>query len=243
MSKITILLPALNEEEAIGNVINLIPKNELEERGYNVEVLVVDGHSKDLTRDIASHKGAKVVLQKKEGKGDGIRTAFSIIDSDYVFMMDADDTYPPIYILKMISMLENGYDIIMGSRMIGYIHEGAMPLLNYLGNRILSFIASVIYEKKVSDVCTGMWGFQGNAISELIPSSNHFKVESELFALSTHNGFKIGEVPIEYRKRKGKSKLHISPLKTLLIGLGIGISMVVKKIQIPHRLNTPLKKI
>ena len=90
MSKVCIILPTLNEEEAIGRVIDEIPVRDLVEKGYEVEVLVVDGNSQDRTRQIAEAKGAEIIIESRKGKGRAMRTAFGLVDADFVFMLDAD---------------------------------------------------------------------------------------------------------------------------------------------------------
>ncbi|GAH63712.1 unnamed protein product, partial [marine sediment metagenome] len=103
--KLVIILPALNEEGTIGKVIDEIPRAILEERGYQVKVLVVDGNSTDLTRQIAQEKGVEVIIEPRKGKGRAMRTAFEQVKVDFVFMLDADYTYPAAYIPDMLDML------------------------------------------------------------------------------------------------------------------------------------------
>ena len=102
---ISILLPALDEAETIGQVIRKIPKSVLAKHGYNVNIVVVDGHSKDMTCAIAKSLGAKLLTQRGFGKGDAIKTAFKNFDGKYLFMLDADNTYEPNDILKMLPVI------------------------------------------------------------------------------------------------------------------------------------------
>jgi dolichol-phosphate mannosyltransferase len=208
---ISVLLPALDEEKTIGSVINSIPTQQLKNMGHDVEIVVVDGNSKDRTQDIAIEKGARVLAQKGEGKGMGVRTAFEELNGDYLFMLDADGTYPGHYILDMLPLLRSGrYDVIMGSRLNGSIQPGAMSKLNYLGNKMLTRTANRLFANghKISDVCTGMWGFNKSVIKNLDLTAIQFEIEAEMFAKCMKKGYKIGEIPIEYRKRPNKSKLR-----------------------------------
>ena len=153
MSKrqILVILPAINEEEAIGKVIDEVPRHDLEDRGFSVRILVIDGNSRDRTREIASAKGAEVTIESRRGKGRAMRTAFAQNKADYMFMLDADYTYPATYITNMLDVLEQGAPAVIGSRLKGTIDKGGMSWLNKVGNHILTIIANILYSQKISD--------------------------------------------------------------------------------------------
>ncbi len=210
ISSIAILLPALDEAETIGRVIRKIPKKELAALGYKVDIMVVDGHSRDMTCEIASSMGARLLKQKGIGKGNALQTAFENFEGRYLFMLDADDTYNPKEILRMLPPLERGEaDVIMGSRLKGSISKGAMSRLNYIGNIALTRTANVLFPNghKVSDVCTGMWGFTDEVIHAMDLESPSFDVEAEMYAKCIKSGFMVGEVNITYSKRPNANKL------------------------------------
>jgi glycosyltransferase involved in cell wall biosynthesis len=108
-AKVSIILPALNEAETIGKVIDEIPQRALEQAGYSVEVLVVDNGSTDQTAQIAQEKGARVITEPRKGKGRAVRTAFEQVNADFVFMINSDYTYPATYIPDMLNLLNQGY--------------------------------------------------------------------------------------------------------------------------------------
>jgi len=226
---VSILLPALNEEQTIGKVIDDIPRDALEKRGYNVEVIVIDGHSKDRTIDIARTKGAKILTQTGLGKGNAVRHAFNKVNSSYVFMMDADDTYNPRHILKMLPYLETGkFDVVLGSRFMGRIEDGAMPPVNHLGNRMLTSTANFLFPNghRMSDICTGLWGFNKRAVKGIKIDSKHFEMEVEMYAKCVKKGYKVGEVPTSYKKRKTFAKL-----KSIRDGIRIWLRLILEKIK------------
>jgi len=226
---IVVMIPALNEEESIGSVIDALPCDALSSKGYETRMIVVDGNSTDRTCAIAQERGAGVLVQGGRGKGIGVRQAFSIcgppehmeaiqerppiqgltalVEARYVIMLDADGTYPPEHILDIVEMLESGTDVVMGSRFMGTIHEGAMTTLNRFGNIVLSDVASILYRHPCTDLCTGMWGFNAAALKALELDSRHFELEAELFAESLRKGLKVDEVAISYLPRKGETKL------------------------------------
>jgi dolichol-phosphate mannosyltransferase len=219
-----IVLPALNEEATIGKVIAEIPRHILEEKGYHTTVLVVDNGSTDSTRAIASEKGAKVIAEPRRGKGRAVKTAFEQVEADFVFMLDSDYTYPATYIPEMLTLLEQGYPVVIGSRLKGKIEPGAMSRLNLIGNHILAWLATILYCKKISDLCTGLWGFRGEIIKTLNLQAHGFDFEAELFTQIAKNGYPIAEVPIHYRPRPTEAKL-----KSLKDGLKIGWRLLTRR--------------
>lgn len=244
-NKLVVMIPALNEGQSIGKVIDGIPVDALHSLGYEVKTIVVDGQSKDQTLEIARSKGAAVFVQKGRGKGVGVRQAFSLcypqevvpralslsngicsdvevlsamLDMKYLIMLDADGTYPPEHIVEVVRSLEAGAEVVMGSRFIGSIDKGAMTPLNHIGNILLSDMATVLYQTPVTDLCTGMWGFDADALKKMDLNSIHFELEAEMFAESAKKGLRIEEVPVHYRVREGESKLV--PLKAGMMIFG-----------------------
>jgi len=206
-AKVSIILPALNEAETIGKVIDEIPLQGLEQAGYSVEVLVVDNGSTDQTAQIAQEKGARVISEPRRGKGRAVRTAFKQVNADFVFMLDSDYTYPAIYILDMLKLLNQGYSVVIGSRLKGKREKGAISGWNMIGNQVLTLMAKILYRTRISDLCTGYWGFRGDVIPQLNLSATEFTLEADLLAQIAKKGYHIGEVPILYRRRPSASKL------------------------------------
>lgn len=204
---VTVLLPAKNEESGIEATFAALPIARLVELGYPVEILVADGRSHDRTRDVARKNGARVIQQLGTGKGRAVRAALAVARGEYIVMLDADATYPAHAIPAFIAMLDDGYDIVMGSRFRGDIQEGAMKRVNRFGNHALSALASVLYGRRCTDVCTGMWAFRRETVRNLGLTSTHFEVEAELFARAVKADLRIAEVPIWYGRREGVTKL------------------------------------
>ena len=209
---ITILLPALNEEEGVPQVLAKLPREYFLERGYDTEVLVVDGHSTDRTLEIAAEMGAICLRQPHYGKGDAVRHGMKHAKGKYLFMLDADDTYPPKHLSTMLPILEdNKADIVMGSRLNGHMHPGSMPKINKIGNHTITSFANLLFSNghKITDLCTGMWGFNKSALDTLTPQLNAhgFAIEAEMYAKSRKQGIRVAEIPIEYHRRLGPTKL------------------------------------
>lgn len=209
MAEISFVLPALNEGRGIGNVLDRIPMGDLERRGYKVNVWVLDGKSTDRTVEVARSKGASVMLQRGRGKGRAVSQAFDFLRSDLVIMLDADNTYDPRDVMPMLPLLEDGHDVVMGSRMLGQMQVDAMTSRNRLGNRLISSAASVMYGQRVSDLCTGFWGFKGHVLRDLTIDARGFELEAQLFSRCMRSKYVVGEVPISYgRRSEDETKLR-----------------------------------
>lgn len=224
--KVSVVFPALNEEETIGMVIDEVPVRKLEERGYDVEIIVVDNGSTDNTSSIAEQFGAIVVSEETRGKGHAMRTGFKCATGDFIFMLDADYTYPATYLPPMVDMLELRLDVVLGSRMKGDREEGSVSKLNMVGNVLLAALATVLYRKKVSDVCTGSWGFRKNIVDRLQMEAKGFELEAIMFTQVAKMGCRIGEIPIHYRRRPNRAKLN-----SFRDGLKIARTLLVKRFQ------------
>lgn len=222
--EICIVLPALNEETTIGKVIAEVQQQLLNEKGYKVTILVVDNNSTDRTAEVAREKGAKVIVEPRKGKGRAVRTAFEQINADFVFMLDSDYTYPATYIPEMLTLLEQGCPIVIGSRLKGKLEPGAMSRLNLIGNHLLAWLASILYWKKISDLCTGLWSFRGDIIKTLNLTACGFEFEADLFAQLAKKEYPMAEIPIRYRPRPTETKL-----KSITDGFKIGWHLLTRR--------------
>jgi glycosyltransferase involved in cell wall biosynthesis len=212
MKKITILIPCFNEEKGLGKVLDDVPKDKLAAMGYQVDTVVIDNNSKDKTVKIAKEKGATVISEIKQGKGYAMLTGFKNVspDTDYVVMLDGDNTYKPREIPRMIEPLESGFcDVIIGSRLEGKMNGPALSVSHRLANWFFTFLVRRLYLANTTDICTGYFAWRKNIIDELVPfiESNGFAIEAEMITKMAKLGHKIYSVPITYDPREGYSKL------------------------------------
>ncbi len=213
LQQLMVLLPTRDEEGAISATIKGIPQTKLTEMGYATRILVADGRSTDDTREIALSMGCDVLTQRGEmGKGVGLRQGFEFFlstECDVLVMLDADGTYDPRDMTKLLQTLENGQDVVIGSRLRGTMHPEAMSRLNYLGNHLLTWSAVVMHGAYISDLCTGYWAFTRRALEDIFPLLNSitFEIEAEMYAAAAALGLNIDEVPIHYGQRIGVPKL------------------------------------
>jgi dolichol-phosphate hexosyltransferase len=224
-TRICVLLPALNEAATIGRVIDEIPVTELAQAGYETRVLVADGDSTDDTRQIAARKGADIIVEPRPGKGIAVITALGKVEADFIIMLDADATYPPDRIPDMLNLLQT-YDAVIGSRLRGHREFRAMSGLNLAGNRLLSLLAAVLYRKRISDVCTGFWGFRAGVVESLRLSAKAFDLEADIFSQLVRRGYSIAEIPIDYRRRADRPKL-----RSLRDGVHIGWALITRRLR------------
>jgi len=216
--KIIVVLPTLNEEEAIGSVIDDL-KRYL--KSYNHEILIVDGHSTDNTVKIAKNHGAHVIYQRQKGYGEALYTGFIYarekMGGDILVTMDGDGTYDPKDVPNLLQpILNNTLDLAVGKRMP---EVGAMKKTNILGNRLISWLVKKLLHINVSDTQSGMFAFRSYLIDFIELKVSGWAFNTEILSEAKHVGMRIGEVPITYRKRLGKSKLNI--FQAGLINLGV----------------------
>src|SRR4030066_82014 len=157
-------------------------------------------------------------------KGNAIRTGFGSIsnDTDYVIMLDGDNTYKAKEIPRFIEPLENDFcDVIVGSRLEGKLNGDSLSFSHRLANWFFTFLTRRLYLVNTTDICTGYFAWKKEVIDELIPhiKSEGFGIEAEMITKMAKLGFKIFSVPITYDKREGNSKLspYLDGLKILWI--------------------------
>ncbi len=195
---VTAVIPTLNEEQGIGLVIDELKANGID------KIVVVDGGSTDRTRDIALSKGVKVVMQEGRGKALAIKTALKYVDTPWILVIDGDYTYDASYIDAMLSIADR-YDEVIGARLVG---RENIPLLNRFGNWVITKAFNLLFDTKLSDVCSGMYLIRTDVIKEVWFRGSGFSVEVEVAAHVASTTRRIGEVPIRYRSRVGKAKLR-----------------------------------
>lgn len=215
---LTILLPAHNEADVIGRLLDEIKQ----EVATPHVVLVCDNLSTDTTARVAAEGGATVVHGPLIGKGNAVRSALPHITTPYVVMMNADYTYSATYVDLIYELLRGSNDVVVGYRSL--VESGSMTHTNSIGNWLLSMIASMLYRKRIYDLCSGMWGFRKEALDKFTLTSSGFSLEADLFTNLVKNGCKLEQIPISYRRRMGGApKLHV------LDGLKIGLFLLRRR--------------
>src|SRR5690348_10681648 len=205
--KISVVLPCLNEEAAVGGVIDQAVEA-LEALGGAGEIVVVDNGSTDRSAEVAAEHGAIVVHEPERGYGRAYLTGLAHSRGDYVVMSDADGTYPIGELGRFVALLDEGNDLVLGSRFKGTIHAGAMPWSNrFIGNPILTGLLNRMFGVHVSDAHCGMRAVRRSALEQLDLHSSGMEFASEMVFKAFRRKLHVGEVPIDYFPRTGESKL------------------------------------
>lgn len=206
-AKILLMIPTLNEEQAIRSVVT-----EAKESGF-IDILVVDGFSADKTREVAEAAGATVSKQGfGVGKGCGVRTGMKLFlegNADLLCIIDGDGTNIPSNLLGMIHVAqENVAEVVLGSRIRGKRDPKAMGALTYASNLTVSFLLGAKFRRLFTDVQTGYWVFTRVAVQKIYPlvKSTGFEIEMELFVTALKEKLQTCEVPVGFRVRKGTTK-------------------------------------
>lgn len=212
--KLSIVIPAYNEEDAIGSTIerclsaqsNIIALSPVDE----VEVIVVSDGSTDRTVEIASRydEVRLEVFEANRGYGAAIKRGFELSDGELVAFLDADGTCDPEFFTPLCSELVRQHAVIaLGSRM-GV--DSRMPRIRRIGNTIYAVILSILSSRTVTDTASGMRVIRRDALDKLYPLPNglHFTPAMSARALMDDQ-VKIIEIPMKYEERVGESKLHV----------------------------------
>ncbi|MCW4003651.1 MAG: glycosyltransferase family 2 protein [Candidatus Bathyarchaeota archaeon] len=203
-----VLMAALNEEEGIGPTIV-----ELKQFLGVCRILVVDGNSHDKTVHVSKSLGADVIHQVGRGKGDAISQAIRHINEDvkYIVLIDADFTYPAVFIPSMIKILEENPEVgmVCGNRFNSRFHLETMADSFYFGNRAIAFIHNLLNGLELQDPLTGLRVVRWEILKKWNPKSTGFDIEVELNHYVERQGFMIVEIPISYRLRVGEKKLKL----------------------------------
>ena len=183
--QITVIIPCLNEEAAVGRVVDQAFEG-IRRSGRTGEVLVVDNGSTDSSAAVAAASGAIVVPELRRGYGSAYLAGLDRAQGEYLVMGDADDTYPLSELTQFVERLDRGDDLVIGSRFKGTIHGDAMPFLNrFVGNPILTGMLNVLFGVKVSDAHCGMRAIRRDALPVLDLHSTGMEFASEIDRKST----------------------------------------------------------
>ena len=228
MDKIAVLIPCYNEEKTIKKVINDF-KNELPE----AKIYVYDNNSKDKTAEIAKKEGAIVRHERKQGKGNVIRTMFREIDAECYIMVDGDDTYPANNARNMIeSVLNENIDMVVGDRLSSTYFTENKRRFHGFGNKLTRFLINRIYKSDIRDVMTGYRAFSYRFVKTFPVMSKGFELENEMTIHSLDKNLNIKNIIVEYRDRPEGSE---SKLNTISDG-----AKVIKTIFLLYKNYKPL---
>jgi len=209
---LSIIIPAKNEEKNLPWVLTRIKK--LSQKLPKHEIIVVDGHSTDKTREVAEKFGCRVIFDHNKGKGEAIRTAAKKAEGEILLFIDADGSHNPSDIPKLLRpILNEGIDHVSGSRMLG----GSEELYKYIdqfvrlfGSVFLNVLTNYRFHVKLTDCQNGFRAIKKEVFEKLDLRENITTIEQEMVIKTLKKGYRVTEVPThEYERRSGESHIPI----------------------------------
>jgi len=210
--KVSIVIPAINEERGIGKTIDAVNKEYFNSKQWDLEIIIVDGNSKDKTRDIAASKGAAVLLETRKGYGRAYKVGFAHATGDIIVTGDADATYPFHLIHEYIQMLQDQRLDFLTTDRFAELKHGSMSLKHRFGNLTLAWTLRILFLVNIRDSQSGMWIFTREALTKIqslddfndgMPFSEEIKIE-----MFTNKHIKAKEIPSTLSAREGQVKLE-----------------------------------
>lgn len=203
--KISAVIPARDEEETVADIVGRA-------KPHADEVLVVDGHSTDRTREEAQAAGARVISDHGLGKGDGYKTGLAAARGEVVVFLDADGSHDPADIPLLAGpVLAGDMDMVIASRWRGGsedVHPNLAHFIRDLGGNFLSMAISWRFKVEVTDCLNGFRAIRRESALSLGLEADDFDVEHEMVMKALKHGLRVGEVGShEYARAGGRSKL------------------------------------
>ena len=214
MGAITIIVPVKDEEVGLEYLLRNFDQTNLKELFEVNFIFVVDIRTSDRSKEFAHRLSSNIIDQEETtGKGAAVKQAIELWKNDptqKVVFLDADGSYSFDSVMAILQALENDVDVVSGSRFVSdKSRPKGMSLLHSFGNRVLSITSSIRNRRRISDLCTGLWGFKKDALMKLDIKSNGFDLEAEIAGLIRRNKLIHSEVEVEWSQRKGgTSKLR-----------------------------------
>jgi glycosyltransferase involved in cell wall biosynthesis len=202
--RISVVIATLNEEQNLPYVFARLPD------GLH-EVIIVDGHSKDATIEVARalRPDVRILTQTGSGKGNALAEGFSACTGDIVISLDADGSTDPAEIPRFVAALCNGADFVKGSRFAQGGATADMTFVRMVGNRILNVVVNALYGTHYSDLCYGYNAFWARCLPYMHVDCDGFEVETLINVRIAKAGLVVHEVPsYEHARVSGRSHLH-----------------------------------
>lgn len=208
--KVTFLIPTLDEEGGIGPTLDAIDRRAFEAKGWDVECVVVDGDSKDRTREVAKAKGARVVVEARRGYGRAYKVGFAEAKGDVIVTADADGTYPLERAHEFVQRLvDEGLDFLNCDR-YGNLEPGSMSRKHLFGNWVLSTTARTLFAIALHDSQSGMWVIRRESLRKVdygrLSDGMAFSQEIKI-AFCKAKGMRVAEAPASLKPRIGRPQL------------------------------------
>lgn len=205
--RVTAVIPTKDEEGLIGDIIDAV-------RPHCDEVLVVDGRSRDRTREVATAHQARVILDNGKGKGEALRLSITEATGDVLVFIDADGSHEPRDIPAMIApILANHADMVIGSRGRGgsdELHGTLDQLIRYVGSQLIMLAINYRWNVRLTDSQNGFRAIRRDVAATLGLKANLTTIEQEMLMKALKRGYRVAEIAThEYERRWGTSKVVV----------------------------------
>lgn len=206
IDKIAVLIPCYNESQTIEKVVK-----DFREALPEATIYVYDNNSKDGTDEIARKAGAVVRYERRQGKGNVIRTMFQEIDAECYIMIDGDDTYPAEYAREMCDkVLNEDVDMVVGDRLSStYFTENKRPFHNF-GNSLVRSSINRLFKSDIKDIMTGYRAFSYKFVKTFPVLSKNFEIETEMSIHAIDKNMHVANVIVDYRDRPDGSESKLN---------------------------------
>ena len=198
--KVAVLVPCYNEEKTIEKVVKDF-KKELPE----ADIFVYDNNSTDKSAKLASSAGAIVIKENRQGKGNVVRSMFRDVDADVYIMVDGDNTYSATSARKMVKLVNEGGDMIVGDRLNSTYFTENKRFGHNFGNILVRKTINVIFHSNVQDIMSGYRAFSRRFVKSFPVCSDGFEIETEMTIHALDKKMNIESFPIEYKDRPADS--------------------------------------
>jgi glycosyltransferase involved in cell wall biosynthesis len=213
--RIVVIIPAVDEEAAIGRVLAEIPP-------LVSEVIVVDNGSRDRTAEVARVAGARVIYEPRRGYGQACLTGIGAVrDADVIAFLDGDySDYPGQLVDVLAPVLAGQADLVIGSRNLGRRVVGSHPLHAVLGTRLSVGLMNLLFDTRATDLGP-FRAITAEALARLEMRDRTFGWTVEMQVKAAVRGLRVAEVPVDYRPRIGQSKVSGTLSGTMRAGMKI----------------------
>jgi len=240
-NKVVVVIPALNEEQAIGLVVRGLLDLILDDQGVIDDVVVCDNGSSDSTAQVAQAAGATVVKQAKPGYGIACLTAIAhIIDCDIVLFVDGDDSCFAEQALLLLAGIVDGDDLAIGSRTLGIIELGALTRPQLFGNWLASHLITLFWRQKITDLGP-FRAMRFSSLNALNMTDKTFGWTVEMQVKAIIHQMKVSEYAVDSKVRIGQSKISGTVVGSVKAGIGI-LSMILKLFIRQSRVKNSIKQ-
>lgn len=219
--RLSVVVPAFGEERRVAATVGALRHALNDQLSGSLELVIVDDGSADATAERAREAGADHVIRfpVNRGKGAAVRAGILASSGSAVVFTDADLSYPPSQVMRLLERIEAGWDVVVGSRAHADTRTtGSSSRMRAISGRLFNLLTGVVLERRFGDTQCGLKGFQRDAAQRLFSLArvDGFAFDVEVLWLAGHLGLGVDEVPVELAGAEGSTvRLNVDPMRML----------------------------